>query len=83
MAQWEQVTTGLGFGGYVAWEAAVATATANTTQTHVPVFARLMPLTSEGMTLVEAIERTLALPGIVLTRHERAQLAQENTRPDA
>ena len=80
MAQWDQVTTGLGCGGYVAWEAVVATATANTTQTHVPVFVRLMPATVAGMTLIEAIERTLALPGIVLTRQERAQLAQERTR---
>lgn len=75
MAQWEEVTSGLEHGGYVAWEAAVDAALGQQGHDHVPLFVKLAPLA--GMTLLQAIDQTLALPGLRLSRHEHDLLATE------
>lgn len=76
MLAWEKVTTGLAHGGYVAWETALAEAQGEAGRDHLPVFAELKP-TVNGMTLVQAIDATLALPQLRFSRHERDLLATE------
>jgi hypothetical protein len=75
MTVWQGVTEGLGHGGYVAWESAIAAATGQPGQDHLPVFAALQP--AERMTLAEAIDASQALPGVHYSRHERDLLATE------
>ena len=81
MAAWEQVTEGLAFGGYVAWESAVETAQGNLGRDHVPVLLELTP--KPGMTLVQAIDATLALPRLRISRHERDLLATDRANAAA
>ncbi|MBL9048750.1 MAG: S8 family serine peptidase [Tabrizicola sp.] len=75
MTQWKEVTSGLEHGGYVAWEAAVDAALGHLGHDHVPLFVKLSPPT--GMTLLQAIDQTLALPGLRLSRHEHDLMATE------
>jgi hypothetical protein len=75
MADWQRVTEGLGHGGYVAWEAAIAKATSQAGREHLPVFAALHQM--DGMSLAEAIDATLALPDLRFSRHERDLLVTE------
>ena len=75
MTGWQRVEEGLGHGGYVAWESAIASATGQAGQDHLPVFAVLQPVA--GMTLAEVIDASLALPGVHYSRHERDLLATE------
>jgi hypothetical protein len=75
MAGWEKVTEGLAHGGYVAWENAVAAAAGEAGRDHLPVFAALQPV--DGMNLAGAISASLALPGVLYSRHERDLLATE------
>ena len=77
MVTWETVTTGLAFGGYVAWEDALAATAGSGERDHVPVFVTLCPPPDGAMTLLQAIKATLALPGIRLSRHERDLLVTE------
>ena len=78
MVSWEEITNGLDHGGYVAWETAVDAANGDQARDHVPVFLELVPPT--GMTLVQAIDGTLALTEIKLSRHERNILATDRER---
>ena len=71
MPRWKKITEGLSHGGYVAWEAAIAAATGESRRTHLPVFLRLKQLDDGLMTLAAAIDATLALPGVLFSRHER------------
>ncbi|MBA3911061.1 MAG: hypothetical protein C0524_14610 [Rhodobacter sp.] len=48
MAVWESVTTGLGHGGYVAWEKAVAEARGDGGRIHLPGFLALQPPASNA-----------------------------------
>lgn len=82
METWRSVTEGLDHGGYVAWESAIAEATGLAGRGHVPVFAALQPPRSGGMTLVQAIDASLALPGIRFSRHERDLLVTERAMAD-
>lgn len=75
MAAWEQMTGGLEHGGYVAWEASVDAALQDSVRDHVAVFVRLAP--TPGMSLVQAIDRTLALRDLRIGRHERDLMATE------
>jgi Subtilase family len=75
MAAWEKVTDGPAFGGYVAWEAAVEAAQGDLGRDHVPLLLELSP--KPGMTLVQAIDATLALPELLISRHERDLLATD------
>lgn len=75
MARWEEVGSGLDHGGYVAWEAQIDAATGGGQRDHVPLFVNLTP--GSGMTLLQAIDATLALPGLRLSRHERDLLVTE------
>lgn len=77
MAQWEEVRSGLEHGGYVAWEAAVDAALGFRDRDHVTLFVKLVP--TGDMTLLQAIERTMVLKDIRLSRHERDLLATERT----
>ncbi|TAG31140.1 MAG: hypothetical protein EAZ40_00755, partial [Rhodobacterales bacterium] len=77
MATWEPVTAGLGYGGYVAWETAVADAQGDGGRSYVPVFAMLQPPEGSGMTLAAAIDATLALTGVHFSQHERDLLVTE------
>jgi hypothetical protein len=77
MALWEQMTTGLEHGGYVAWETALATVQGDAGRDHLPVFIELQAPPGSGMTLGEAIDATLALPGARFSQHERDLLATE------
>ncbi|MCX7287416.1 MAG: hypothetical protein NTW20_07590 [Rhodobacterales bacterium] len=78
MAAWEHVTTGLEHGGYTAWEEAQLAATADDNgRDHLPVFVVLCPPPDGGLALAQAIEATLAFPGIHLSRHERNLLVTE------
>jgi hypothetical protein len=81
MMDWQQVTDGLGHGGYVSWESAVAAATGQAGRDHLPVFAALRP--AAGMGLAEAIDASLALPEVRFSRHERDLLATERARAGA
>lgn len=80
MTVWQEVGGGLELGGYVAWESAVAAATGQAGQDHLPVFAALRPV--GGMTLADAIDASLALPGVHFSRHERDLLATERAAAD-
>jgi hypothetical protein len=77
MAAWERVSAGLDHGGYVAWEAAVADAQGTSGRDHLPVFLALTPPPDRAMTLAQAIDATLALPGLRFSPHERDLLATE------
>ncbi|WP_309664056.1 S8 family serine peptidase [Tabrizicola sp.] len=77
MAEWQAVTTGLAQGGYVAWEALVEAASGDTARRFVPVFVALQQPDGQAMTLVQAIDATLALPGARFSAHERDLLATE------
>ncbi len=77
MVAWEQVTTGLEHGGYVAWETAVADAQGDGGRTYVPVFAALQPPEGRAMTLAGAIDATLALTDVRFSQHERDLMATE------
>jgi hypothetical protein len=74
MTSWQHITEGLDHGSYVAWETAVAVAM-KAQADYLPVFAVLQPV--DGMTLAEAIDASLALPGTYFSRHERDLLATE------
>lgn len=76
MVAWQKVTKGLAQGGYVAWESALAETLGDAGRDHLPVFVELRPA-SAGMTLVQAIDATLALPKLRFSRHERDLLATE------
>jgi subtilisin family serine protease len=80
MAVWNKLTEGLAHGGYVAWEAALAEASATGPVDHVPVFVELKQPAGSVMTLAEAIMATQALPDLALSRHERDLLATELAR---
>jgi hypothetical protein len=75
MTVWQGVTEGLGHGGYVAWESAIAAAMGQPGQDHLQVFAALQPV--DGMTLADVIDASLNLPGVHYSRHERDLLATE------
>jgi hypothetical protein len=77
MAGWQQITQGLGLGGYVAWETALATVTGDDGRDHLPVFLALQPPEGTTLSLIEAIDATLAVPGLRLSRHERDLLVTE------
>lgn len=77
MVKWQQVTTGLAHGGYVAWEAAVAAAEGSGARDHLPVFVQLVEPAVGALTQANAIDATLALPGVLFSRHERDLLATE------
>jgi hypothetical protein len=74
MTDWQRITGGLDHGGYVAWETAIALATGSADD-FLPVFAVLQPV--DGMSLAEAIDASLALPGVHFSRHERDLLTTE------
>lgn len=77
MAVWERLSEGLGLGGYVAWESALAAVAGDAGRDHLPVFLELQPPRGSGMGLAEAIDATLAVPGVRFSRHERDLLATE------
>lgn len=77
MAVWDKLTEGLEFGGYVAWEAALAATSANNLLDHVPVFVELVQPADSTMTLAQAIDSTLHLPDLRQSRHERDLLTTE------
>lgn len=77
MTAWTKVSAGLEHGGYVAWEAAVAAARGDGGRDHLPVFVALQQPDGSAMSLIEAIDATLTLPGIRLSAHERDLLATE------
>ena len=76
MTAWDHVTDGLQHGGYPAWEAALLAAEGNAGRDHVPVFVELQP-DGNVTTLAQAIDATLALPGLRFSQHERDLLATE------
>jgi Subtilase family len=78
---WEEIGEGLEHGGYVAWESAVDAALGVPARDHVPVFIELAP--GKGMTLLQAIDQTLAERGVRLSRHERDLLATERAHAEA
>ena len=73
--KWQRVTSGLTHGGYAAWEAAVAEVEGTGPRDHLPVFLRLVQPAGVTMTQADAITATLALPGVLFSRHERDLLA--------
>ncbi|MDM7931745.1 S8 family serine peptidase [Tabrizicola sp.] len=77
MSLWKKVLSGLNHGGYVAWEAGVAAAMGNGGRDYLPVFLALRPTTGGPITLAEAIDASLSLPGIRFSKHERDLLATE------
>ncbi len=77
MAAWEQVAAGLDHGGYVAWETAVAAAQGSGGRDVVPVFLALQAPPGSTMTLAEAIDASLAVPGVAFSQHERDLMATE------
>lgn len=79
MAVWERLSEGLGFGGYVAWESALAAVAGDAGRDHLPVFLELQSPKGTTMGLAEAIDATLALPGIRFSRHERDLLETERS----
>jgi Subtilase family len=81
MAAWKEVLDGLEFGGYVAWETAVEAAQGNLGRDHVPVLFELAP--KPGTTLLQAIDATLAIPGLRISRHERDLLETERKHAKA
>jgi hypothetical protein len=77
MAVWEAVSSGLEQGGYVAWEAALSEALGTGGRDHLPLFVALQQPADQAMSLVEAIDATLALPDCGFSQHERDLLATE------
>lgn len=79
MGKWQKVSAGLSQGGYVAWEAAVDAAEGTGARSHLPVFLQLTQPQGTTLTAVAAIDATLALPGVLFSRHERDLLATART----
>jgi Subtilase family len=77
MAVWETVTSGLDYGGYVAWENAITAAEGDHGHDHAPVFFELQPSKGGPGSLLEAIDATLALTDVRFSRHERDLLKTE------
>ncbi len=77
MADWRNVTEGLGYGGYVAWEAAVSKALPGNGRDYVPVFVALKQPDRSSMSLADAINATESLPDARMSRHERDLLCTE------
>lgn len=77
MAVWENVSSGLEYGGYVAWEAAVSAVQGDGGRDHLPVFLALQPLPGASMSLAATIDATFALPGLRFSQHERDLLVTE------
>jgi hypothetical protein len=77
MSVWEAVSSGLDHGGYVAWETALSETLGSRHRDFLPLFVVLQQPADQPMSLVEAIDATLALPGCAFSQHERDLLATE------
>ncbi|NJO23599.1 MAG: hypothetical protein HC868_12530, partial [Sphingomonadales bacterium] len=73
MTDWKEVTTGLDYGSYAAWEAALE----GPEPQFVPVFFRLRKSCRKDLSQSDAIREVTSLPTIAFSQHERNLLETE------